>query len=223
MQQKLAIIVPYRDRDKHLKQFIPAMELGNFLEGIDFEILVVEQEVGKSFNRGILLNIGADLAQDADYYCFHDVDMLPVISDYSPVSGPTHLAAEAEQFGYKLPYPKYFGGVTLFDKYSFSRINGYSNNYWGWGAEDDDVMYRCLAKNISTTRRVGRFRSLPHEVKIIQEEKSENLRKYIDFKNGINLETITKKIDSDGLSTMNYEVLEVIKISDKTSLVKVRV
>jgi beta-1,4-galactosyltransferase 2 len=72
--------------------------------------------------------------------------MLPMTSDYSYVSVPTHLAAEAEQFGFKLPYQGYFGGVTLFDKHSFIKVNGYSNDYWGWGAEDDDVMFRCRCK-----------------------------------------------------------------------------
>ena len=59
MNEKLAIIVPYRDRDEHLMRFLPAMESSNLLEGIDYEILIVEQEKGKPFNRGKLLNVGA--------------------------------------------------------------------------------------------------------------------------------------------------------------------
>lgn len=223
MIEKLAIIVPYRDREDHLKKFIPSIESCDFLEGIDYEILIVEQEEGKPFNRGKLLNVGAIQSHTASYYCFHDVDMLPLISDYSYVSNPTHLAGEAEQFGFKLPYQGYFGGVTLFDKHSFIKVNGYSNDYWGWGAEDDDVMFRCVAREVKASRKNGRYRSLSHERNITQDLYNENLRKFFGFKNGLNLDTINQKIDSDGLTTLEYEVLEEKKISTKATLVKVRI
>jgi predicted glycosyltransferase involved in capsule biosynthesis len=179
MNEKLSIIVPFRDREEHLKKFLPAMATCDFLDGIDYEILIVEQEEGKPFNRGKLLNIGAIQSHTASYYCFHDVDMLPIVSDYSYTTVPTHLAAEAEQFGFKLPYQGYFGGVTLFDKHSFIKVNGYSNDYWGWGAEDDDVMFRCVMKNIKASRKNGRYRSLSHERNIAQDLYNENLRKNV--------------------------------------------
>ena len=50
MSEKLAIIVPYRDREEHLSKFLPAMKKCDFLDGIDYEIMIVEQEEGKPFN-----------------------------------------------------------------------------------------------------------------------------------------------------------------------------
>ena len=222
MSKKLSIIVPYRDREEHLKQFVPHMENSEFLRDLDYEIVIVEQD-DKPFNRGKLLNVGALESPYADYYCFHDVDMLPIVSDYSYSSTPTHLAAEAEQFGFKLPYQGYFGGVTLFDKHSFIKVNGYSNDYWGWGAEDDDVMFRCVMKEIKPTRKNGRYKSLSHERNIVQDLYNENLRKFFEFKNGMNVDKIIQKINSDGLSDLEYEVLEEKKISDRVTLVKVRI
>ena len=99
---KLAIIVPYRDREEHLARFVPHMEKFLSDKKIDFKIFVVEQGNDRPFNRGWLINIGYDISsqQGFDYFCFHDVDMLPEddTCDYSWVDKPTHLAARLSKF-----------------------------------------------------------------------------------------------------------------------------
>lgn len=42
----------------------------------------------------------------------------------------------------RLPYNQYFGGVSALSKEQFTKINGFPNNYWGWGGEDDDIYNR---------------------------------------------------------------------------------
>jgi hypothetical protein len=128
-----------------------------------FDILVIEQEEGKLFNRGKLLNIGAKFAFDAGatHIVTHDVDMIPIKADYS-IGECVHLATKCEQFEYRMPYARYFGGVTMFSKEAFIKANGYSNNYWGWGAEDDDMLLRCEKAGIAVERRLCRYKSLAH-------------------------------------------------------------
>ena len=115
---------------------------------IDYEIIVINQDDAKLFNRGMLLNIGFKYAEqlNCDYVVFHDVDMLPVHVDYSyseyPLHLPTHFL-KTEGYDDKETFEQYFGGVTMFTMEDFRKIDGYSNKYWGWGYEDTDLLYRC--------------------------------------------------------------------------------
>ena len=106
---------------------------------------MVEQNNNKSFNRGKLLNIGFDISKnESDYFCFHDVDLIPDEVDYSYTEYPIHLATNLSKDEYTECWEYYFGGVTLFNNDDFIKINGYSNEYWGWGFEDDDLLRRCV-------------------------------------------------------------------------------
>lgn len=210
--EKLAIVVPFRNREQHLVKFVPHMEKFLKNEKIPFEILIIEQGDNKEFNRAKLLNVGYAEFPDFDYYAFHDVDMLPVDSDYSYVDGPTHLASRAEQFDYKLPYDGYFGGVTLFDKESFVKINGYSNEYWGWGAEDDDVLLRCSIMGIGTFRKDCKYRSLSHERKIDSVPYWTNVNRLRSFQSNPTPEAISR----DGISTLKYKKTGETRISDSS-------
>jgi len=144
--KKLAIIVPYRDRTSHLEVFVPYMQ--EYLKDYDYKIFVIEQSDDKPFNRGKLLNVGARIAikEGFDYFALHDVDMLPLKGvDYSYPDTPIHLVSKINK---DIPFIDYFGGVTLFNVHDYKLVNGYSNEYWGWGFEDDDLLYRCIQRNI---------------------------------------------------------------------------
>jgi hypothetical protein len=203
MTKRLSVIVPYRDRAAHLEQFAPAIKMALESQGIDFSLLIVEQTFDKPFNRAKLLNVGFELSKEFDYFCFHDVDMLPIVFDYSYVTAPTHLAAEVEQFGWGLAYQTYFGGVTMFDKESFLKINGYSNEYHGWGAEDDDLFNRCKKMGLAIRRRTCRFSSLDHERVIDDQLYTKNVQRLHDFE-----ETFVDGKFPEGLSTLQFEILE---------------
>jgi predicted glycosyltransferase involved in capsule biosynthesis len=218
MEKKLSIVVPYRNREEHLKQFVPYMEEYLVKAGILFHIYIIHQSDNKPFNRAKLLNVGYKESEEFDYFAFHDVDMLPIDSDYSYIDCPTHLATRAEQFGFRLPYDGYFGGVTLFDRESFVKINGYSNEYWGWGAEDDDVLLRCSIIGVSASRKDCGYRSLSHDRNIPQALYDKNLEKFRDLR----LSPTKEKIFSDGLETLSYEKVKEEKLSEFCSILDVK-
>jgi hypothetical protein len=150
MNHKLGIIVPYRNRLRHLIIFKKAIK--DYLESkkINYELIIVEQDDGKTFNRGMLLNIGFLKAKHlkCDYVVFHDIDMLPVEVDYSYSEYPIHMATNFIPNDVRIIFDEYFGGVTLFPIDVFEKINGFSNEYWGWGFEDNDLLYRCVINYI---------------------------------------------------------------------------
>jgi len=45
-----------------------------------------------------------------------------------------------------LPYKSLFGGAEAVNKKQFEKMNGFSNDYWGWGGEDDDISARLAKK-----------------------------------------------------------------------------
>jgi hypothetical protein len=143
--EKLGIIVPYRNRYEHLEKFKKSIVEYLDLNSYDnYVIIIVEQDNAKLFNRGMLLNIGFKEAKrlNCNYVVFHDVDMLPIDADYSYSDTPIHLATD------NIPFESYFGGITLFPTDIFEKINGFSNLYWGWGFEDDDLRYRCIKNDV---------------------------------------------------------------------------
>jgi len=46
------------------------------------------------------------------------------------------------QWTCRVPYDGIFGGVTAFRRRHFELVNGFSNQFYGWGGEDDDMYNR---------------------------------------------------------------------------------
>lgn len=155
---KLGVCVPYRNREEHLKEFIP--EVGKYLEarGIDYCMYFAHQKDDKLFNRGAMKNIAAKVAFEdgCDYIVWHDIDMIPEEgggADYSyPADHPRHIATNISQMDYQLKYFEYFGGAVVFTKEQVEKTNGYSNEYWDWGSEDDDLFWRCYLEGLADVK-----------------------------------------------------------------------
>jgi hypothetical protein len=158
MSHKLGICIPYRNRKEHLERLVPHLSKHLTEQGIDHKFYVGHQVDDKLFNRGAMKNIAAKYAFDdgCDYIAWHDVDMLPhEEADYSyPEEHPMHIATKLSKYNYNLGYDQYFGGVVLFTKEQVEKTNGYSNEYWDWGQEDDDLFWRCYFEGLTTGRTI---------------------------------------------------------------------
>ena len=166
-KHKLAIIVPYRDRQKQLDVFLPHMKkflarkaqkelyagvahkkisgkFESFFPLEEYDIFVIEQMDDYPFNRGMLINSCVKLLpKEYDYFVFQDMDLLPTNDNvhYGYEEHPVHMASH---FGNKdqLPYFEYTGGCLKITRKHFEKMNGFSNEYWGWGFEDLDLLIR---------------------------------------------------------------------------------
>ena len=163
---KLGVCVPYRNREAHLKEFIP--RVGKFLQekGIEYAMYFGHQVDDKLFNRGAMKNIAAEQAfkDGCDYIVWHDIDMIPEDDncDYSfPEDNPRHIAIHISKTNYHLKYADYFGGAVIFSKEQVEKTNGYSNDYWDWGMEDDDLFWRCVLEGYANIDYVDYEKTKP--------------------------------------------------------------
>ncbi|CAH1272158.1 B4GALT2 [Branchiostoma lanceolatum] len=182
-------------------------------QGLDYTIYVIEQHgEEQSFCQGFLYNVGFTeaLKDDPSYDCFifHDVDLLPEDDRnlYTCARSPYHLSVAIDKFDYKLPYVALFGGVSALNTSHYRLLNGYSNLYCGWGAEDDD-MARRLYKHVLAISRpepdIARYKMLSHKSREPREANPD--RHYL-------LHTALHRAKTDGLAdlqTANYSVTSV--------------
>ncbi|KAA0200542.1 hypothetical protein HAZT_HAZT008046 [Hyalella azteca] len=172
---------------------------------LDYGIFVVEQAGNESFNRGMLMNIGAlESVKLCPCECliFHDIDLLPEDDRnlYACREQPLHLSVAYNTFNYKLPYEDFFGGVNAILVGHFRQVNGFSNKFWGWGGEDDDLANRIKYHGLSISRNpanISRYTMIKHE------KEKPNPHRFEMVRSG------QGRFTSDGLNSVQYRVLDV--------------
>jgi N-terminal region of glycosyl transferase group 7/N-terminal domain of galactosyltransferase len=210
---RLTIVIPFRDREAHLRQLLPPLTAKLAEQAIRYRILIVEQEAGRAFNRGKLINVGFVHAQaTTDYYCIHDVDAIPVEANYRCPSQPLRLVTRllSTNRPESICPTHYFSGAVSVLKEQVLAVNGFSNEYWGWGKEDDEFLFRLqLAGYLCYFDSQGAYHDLPNpgeqqvvrpatrpppHVRMNRARRSRLLRGLIDP-------------GEDGISTLRYELL----------------
>jgi len=89
----------------------------------------------------------------------HDVDLIPEDDGnfYTcEPSSPKHTTSRVRQIpngrGYNRYYEFLIGGVLLVTFDVYKSLNGFSNLYWGWGGEDDDLALRLIRRRMCVVR-----------------------------------------------------------------------
>lgn len=230
-EKQHAIIVPYRNRTFHLmviEKYLGAYLLKNF-PSEKFSLWIVEQGGIELFNRGWLANVGISLIEklNPNVQCiiFHDVDLIPknnTVVPYNKCHQPVQLGSELQHWSWGVPYKNYAGGVVSMNFRHWKQINGFSNDFEGWGGEDDDLFERLrvnvLLDNVTQTVHrpksgEGAFETIsearhnhPGKVKG-EKEYQHSLRIIAEMKRG------SPRWKSDGLSDLTFQILDFVNIS----------
>ncbi|CAN7937158.1 unnamed protein product, partial [Ixodes hexagonus] len=196
-RHRVAILVPYRNRPGQLPVLLYNMHQMLPRQQIDYGIFTQE---GK-FNRAKLFNIGylESLAlYDYDCFIFHDVDLIPEDDRnlYTCPDKPRHMSVVIDTTNYRINFPKYFGGVSALRKEHMQTVNGFSNLYWGWGGEDNDMSERLRYHRIYFIRypdHISKYTMQRHRKEIPNPERFTILEKR------------ESRYKTDGLNSLNYE------------------
>ncbi|XP_039301116.1 beta-1,4-N-acetylgalactosaminyltransferase bre-4-like, partial [Nilaparvata lugens] len=112
-RDRVALIIPYRDRAAHLRVFLKNMHPFLQRQQISYGIFIVEQAGDGPFNRAMLMNVGAVEAQALgrgrgggggfDCYIFHDIDLLPEDDRniYNCPDQPRHMSVAIDVLQYR--------------------------------------------------------------------------------------------------------------------------
>ena len=172
-KQRLAVLIVYRGIG-NAQSFGPlCARLPAHLEeqGTDFHLLAINQVDLHPFNRAALANVAftvlttggrpaglrASDRRPFDCLAIHDVDRFPVAaaSNHScaPLTASYYSCAQAAP---QVLHPSsYTGGVLLLRPSLLRAVNGFSNQFWGWGHEDNELYLRLRRCGLPPRQPVG--------------------------------------------------------------------
>ncbi len=208
-RSRVAIVVPYMNRDDNLRIFLQHMHPFLQKQQLEYGIFLAEPKwegVNRTmeFNRGLMRNIAfREATKKGEYDCviFHDLDLLPEVdyNNYGCPDVPRHMCIAVSYQDYE-PFKNGFGGIVALRTDHFATVNGYSNVFFGWGGEDDDLGRRCYQDSGVGIYRIpasiGRYSGAPHE----KDSKAKGNRKLFLYGN--------IRWKTDGLNSLKYTLLE---------------
>lgn len=222
------IAIPYRKREKHLDYFIkntvPLIEK----HMPNTKIVVIEQNEGKLFNRGAILNVAfKEYENKTKYFLTHDVDLNP--TEILIKNTYNKNINDKEVFAIYTSAHQTLGGIIKITNNSIKKINGFPNNMWGWGVEDKALQNRTEYFGIHKIRKlyscysypqyILRFDDINDRVRHSSHDKRHHHHNILFKKQS--KEKQLQEIMSSGLNNLKYNVFERKQLHKIVELIKV--
>jgi len=223
------IVIPFRNRDEHLDYFIKNT-VPLFQEYLpNTKVVVVEQNEGKLFNRGAILNVAfKEYENKTKYFFTHDVDMNPTEKCIKELY--TRETTKTDVLGIYTSCCNTLGGIIKIRDNVIQMINGFPNDVWGWGTEDKALQNRAEYYNIKKITNLTNNKEYPEYLLRFNDvddretrNVSQNINKHFHNFQRLNKEQKKKEIMSSGLNNVRYTIVERRMIHDIVELIKVDV
>ena len=218
------IAIPFRERDEHLEHFVKHVVplLKQYLPNT--KVIVVEQNKGKLFNRGMLLNVAfKEYKNKTKYFFTHDVDTIPDIDLIKTVYANNNIDVSRIKFVHSTS----LGGIIKIKHDIIFDINGFPNHIWGWGIEDRALYYRCCMKKYKITDNNNQsFKILPHKSNVVTYTGEKKINSDIwkqTFIDTLNEKQKEEMIMNSGLNNLEYTILERRNIDKMVEIIKVEI
>ena len=226
MKDFVSFLIPNRggkDLDKTIKN------INDVYNDLNKEIIVIQQEDNLPFMRGQLYNIGVKFSKgnylaltDNDIYHFRKLPLFMIYeNNKKPIIGFTHIS----QIEYNDGNPKIIktelrGGTGAFNfmsKEDFYKVNGFSNLYIGWGAEDIDFMKRFNNNYLRVPQNLGHIQH-PRRLNVNPKNSDYNQELVRNFKSRNFLEDGINQTTFNLISEEQTNDYKLIKVSDISTM-----
>lgn len=233
----IGIITIYRDKkDEHTRLYQKRMFIywmNKILKRIcNYRIIVVEQSEKYGFNIGKLKNIGFEYLNkkhpNIDNYILCDIDSIPdsnLMPYYFKITdGLNSLSSKGTRYTVDLKEPVFMGACISTTKKVFEKINGYPNNYYNWGFEDTNLIFRGIKEDIQFYKNksgsiidIEEVNYLQKTLKTKNEEEKDTRemtsyeKSYYDFK--------YDGYKNNGLNNLNYEILDELQFENNYHII----
>ena len=223
------IAIPFRNRDEHLEYFI-TNTVPLIQEHLpNSKVIVIEQNEGKLFNRGLLLNIAfKEYKNKTNYFFTHDVDINPTkkcIEEHY-----IKKVNDTDVLGIYTSCCNTLGGIIKMKDSTIHQVNGFPNDVWGWGTEDKALQNRIEYYNIKKITNLTN--KVEHPLYLLRfndvndretKHTSQNTNKHYQRFQKLNTEHKLQEIMSSGLNNLEYTILERKMIHNIVEVIKVEI
>lgn len=199
------VCIPYRAMPECLSVAVPRVRDSLHRLG-PHNLIIVEPLPGRRFNLGKTLNVGFALFRSgavesypayspSDLFLFQPVDCIP--HDYAELRHDPDVDFK----GFTCNEPDFYKSCWFVNA-AYEDVNGFTNEFWGWGDEDNEMFLRLDIRGVKR-------RLVPASFDMINDASPDFVAGRSGHDPLVQELARSRDVHASGLNTLQYEVVEV--------------